>query len=137
MFGEPPVEEREFGIDQISCREILVDQLSKELSSFLQHRLTQYVIVLREKFLIGSRRVDILEPQPLIQKIVQEAIGLLIVEHSIHLTRQNVRFVQLVFRSEAEQLIVRQTLPEKVGKPCRQCVTLEFAGIACVKQELG
>ena len=115
MFRKSTIKKREVRINEICDAEILVDQMCEELARFRQHGSSQYVVVLGVKIRIRSRRIDPIEVQPLIQKIVNEAFAALVRQHAADLFVECFWIGESSLTGKLKQLHIGRAAPQEIG----------------------
>ena len=87
-------------------RDLMWDQFSKEAARFLQHSLPQEVVVFGVKTFVGRGRIDVLKLEPLIEEILDEALGFFVVEEAVDFGGENSRIAEGTFGGEEKELVV-------------------------------
>ena len=136
MFCQTTIGEREVGVDQVGCTEVLVDQFGKEQLRFFGDRIAQQTIKFRVKLPVRRGRVDVVEPQPLTHKVSHESNRFRVIEHPFHLLRQDSSVGELPLACEFEKLFIWQALPQEVRQSTGQRKVIQFAGLTAKEQKL-
>ena len=84
MLGQPLIEKRVVGPQQVEHAAILAHDAREEQRRFFDERLSQ-LLVEREDHRIGLDRLDVAQVQPLPREVGDERVGARIAQHPAHL----------------------------------------------------
>ena len=136
VLRQAAIEKGEVGVDQVPDSEIALHEFGEEQPGFFLERVVQQVVVLGIEPLVGIRQLDLVEPQPLADEVRDEALRLVVVEHSLHMPRQHLRLRQRALSRRREELLVGQALPQEVRKARRQREVVQLARPVVVVEKL-
>ena len=112
MLGQPLVDERVVGRQQIQKTAIFAEDAGDEELGLLHERLAQELVEWEDER-IRFDRFDVSQVEPLPGEIGDQRIGTRIGQHAAYLLLQHRLVLQLAALREIEQLIVGNTAPEK------------------------
>ena len=120
--GQPLVEKREIGIDDVPRRQILFQEFRDEEPRFLHgsqlQRVVQLVVVVKRRG--GGVVVDLTEVEPIVGKGLDETPRFGIVEHPLGLGSQHSRVAQCAPFGQFSQPCVGGRIPEEQRQSCGQ-----------------
>ena len=88
MLRQPAIQEGEVGIDQAVHTLVGGDELGQEALRLELHRLPQPIVVLGVERRVRACRPKLVEAERLPGKVVDESLGLRVVQHPVDLTGQ-------------------------------------------------
>ena len=135
VLGEAPVHEREVGRDQVVDAVVLVDELAQEELGLAGHRLPEPVVPLGVEPGVGGGRPQLVEAERLPREVVDEALGLRVVEHPVDVPGEDRGVRQPPRPRRVEQPLVGHAAPQEVGQPRRQREVVEGARVADLVEE--
>src|SRR5665213_2879311 len=112
VLGEPFVEERVVGAQQVERAPVLADDALEEELGFRTERLPQRVVEVRKVLLHGNRRVEVAQEQPLSSERLDERREARVRNHSMDLPVEYRRIVQLVALGQRQKILVRNAVTE-------------------------
>ena len=117
MPGEPLVDEREVGVDQVEHAPVFPHHGLEEPLGLLDHRRPEVVVEGREPLAVAVDRPDVANLKPLVGEVLDEGLRLRVGEHPPDLPFEVVAGPQLPLAGEREQLVVGHAAPEEVREP--------------------
>ena len=120
MPRQPLIDERVVGIQEIHHAAVLTHDAVEEQGCLVLHRLPKVVVEIGEGFQVRNGVLEISQVQPLLGEIGDERLGSRVSQHSLDLLFEHDGLFQFALARERQQLVVRQTAPEKEGQSRRQ-----------------
>ena len=93
------------------------------------------IVILGVERAIGRRGLQLIEPIRLPREVANETVRLRVVEHPVHLSREDLGVGQAALAGQFEQLGVRHAAPEKIGEPGGQREVVERAVLSAVEEK--
>ena len=113
VAGEPFVDERVVGVQQLEDVAVLADHAAEHEFGFLLERLAQVVVELAA---FGLRGGELPQMQPLGREVVDQRARLRVREHSFHLALDFAGLAQPLLGGRLQQLIIGHAAPDEEGE---------------------
>ena len=117
MPGEPLVDERVIGVEELQHAAVLVlDRLAEELG-LLEHRRPQRLVEIREQNRVGREILELARLQPLSGEVLGQGAGPGVTEHPPGLGSQRIDAPELSGGGQSKELVIGHAAPEEVREP--------------------
>ena len=130
VVGEPLVDERVVGGQQIRHAPVVPDLAVEEERHLARHRLAQVRVELGERLRIGGHQRHVAQVQPLPSEVVDQRPRARVGQHSADLGAQHFRVAQFAAFGGVQQLVVRDAAPQEEGESRRQLQVADGVGLA-------
>ncbi len=114
MGGEQVVQVREIRGEHVADREVALEEVAEEEPGLLPHGLAQLGAPIREDIGIGLVVVEGPGIEPLSCEVIDERLGLVVLEHPLDLGLDLGRILELALARRREELVVRHGAPQEI-----------------------
>ncbi len=113
MFGEPLIQERIVGIQQVEHAAILADDALEEHLRLALEGHAQIVVEVEQQLRTRLQPGHVADVQPLAGEVVDQRLRARVRKHAPHLLPQNARIVQRPLDGHVHELVVRNAAPQE------------------------